>query len=52
MCVVGMVYSWKQSYSRKKMYITEIDIEITDGDVFSLNSIRMDFDIVVNKTEG
>lgn len=25
----------------EKMYITEIDIEIKDGDVFSLNSIRM-----------
>ena len=36
----------------EKMYITEIDIEITDGDVFFPEFNKDDFDIVVNKTEG
>lgn len=36
----------------EKMYITEIDIEIMDGDVFFPNFNKDDFDIVVSKTEG
>lgn len=36
----------------EKMYITEIDIEIKDGDVFFPEFNKDDFDIVVSKTEG
>ncbi|WP_455437509.1 dihydrofolate reductase [Hungatella hathewayi] len=36
----------------EKMYITEIDIEIKDGDVFFPKFNKDDFDIVVSKTEG
>ena len=36
----------------EKMYITEIDIEIKDGDVFFPEFNKDDFDIVVGKTEG
>lgn len=36
----------------EKMYSTEIDIEIKDGDVFFPKFNKDDFDIVVSKTEG
>lgn len=36
----------------EKMYITEIDIEIKDGDVVFPEFNKDDFDIVVSKTEG